>query len=77
MPPALPLILAGIQAAITAAPQIEEVIKSAKQLLSALLTAKVISKEQQDALHQWVDAHAAMVNQGIEPPSWDVAPDPK
>jgi hypothetical protein len=75
MPALLPIILAGIQAAISAAPQVAEVIAAAKNLLTSLFGAGVISKEQQDALHQWVDSHAALVQQGIEPPSWSVEPD--
>jgi len=76
MPPAIPVILAGIQAAIAIAPQVEEIVVSAKALITALFTAKLLSKEQQDALHLWVDAQAALAVQGIVPPSWQVQANP-
>lgn len=75
---AIPLILQGILAAIQAAPKVAEVVTSAKQLITALFNAGVISKEVQDALHSYVDAHAALVAQGIVIPNqgWSVEPDP-
>ena len=73
---ALPLILQGILAAVQAAPQIAEVIKAGKDLISALFTAKVITAEEQQALHDYVDAHAAATALGIVPPAWQVEPDP-
>lgn len=76
MPPAIPLILAGIQAALAIAPQVEEVVLGAKQLIAGLFKAGVISKDQQDALHAWVDAQAALARLGIVPPAWTVEPDP-
>ena len=71
------LILQGILAAIQAAPQVVEVITSAKNFISALAGAKVFTPEQQAALHSWVDAQAAMIASGITPPAWTVEPDPK
>ena len=73
----IPLILQGILAAIQAAPQVAEIITSAKALISALFTAKVITAEQQAALHVWVDNQAALAISGIVPPSWQVQEDPK
>ena len=76
MGPALPVILQGILAAIQAAPQVVEVITSAKNLISSLVTAKVIPTAQQDVLHAWVDNQAALAVAGIVLPSWQVQPDP-
>jgi len=73
---ALPVILAGIQAALTAAPAVVEIIKSAKDLITSLFTAKLITQDQQNALHAYIDAHAAMVAAGLTPPAWTVEPDP-
>jgi hypothetical protein len=75
--PALPIILAGIQAAIGAAPAVVEVIKSAKDLITSLFTAGLITADQQNALHAWVDAHSALVKAGLTPPAWTVEPDPE
>lgn len=72
----IPLILAGIQAALSAAPKVAEIAKAAKELVSALFTAKVITKEQQDALMRWVDVQAELAGLGIYPESWGVEPDP-
>lgn len=76
MPPALPPILAGIQAAIAIAPEVEQVIAGAKQLIAGLFIKGLISKEQQDVLHAWVDNQAGLSRLGIVPPSWQVEADP-
>ncbi len=76
MPPAIPLILQGLQLAIQAAPQVAEIVTKGKDLITSLFTAKLITKEQQDALHAHVDAVCAMVQAGIVPPAWQVLPDP-
>jgi hypothetical protein len=76
MPPAIPLILAGIQAAIAIAPEVEQVIAGAKQLIVGLFSKGLITKEQQDTLHAWVDSQAAMAQAGLVPASWQVDPDP-
>ena len=72
----IPQILAGIQAALNAAPQIEGIITSAKALFVSLFEAGLISKEQQDTIHGYVDAIAAMKKAGIVPPHWQVEADP-
>lgn len=74
--PAIPIILQGILAAIQAAPQIAAVVEAAKNLITSLFTAKVITAEQQKALHDYVDAHAALAAQGIVPEWWTVEADP-
>ena len=66
-----------IQAMLTAAPKVAELVKQGKDLISALFTNKLISKEEQDAMHAWVDGLAAMHAAGIVPPHWTVEPDPE
>lgn len=73
---ALPVILQGILAAIQAAPQVAEIVTAAKNMISALFTAKVITTDQQTALHTWVDNQVALAASGIVPPAWQVQPDP-
>lgn len=70
-------LLAAIQAAIAAAPKVAEIVDNAKQLITSLFTAKLISKEQQDACHSYVDAQAALFATGIIPEALVVAPDPQ
>lgn len=74
MPPAVILAIQGIQAAISLAPDIEQVITSAKNLISGLVTKGVISVDQQNALHAWCDNQAALAKAGIVPASWQVQP---
>ncbi len=71
------IVLALIQAVLSAAPQVAELVLKAKELITALFTAKVISKEQQDAMHLHVDSLAALYAAGIVPPAWKVEPDPE
>lgn len=73
---ALPLILQGILAAVQAAPQVAELIKGAKDFITSLTTAKIITADQQNLLHAWVDNQSALAASGIVPPSWKVEPDP-
>ncbi len=72
----LPLIIQGILAAIQAAPGVIDVVNKAKDFITSLTGAKLITVEQQNALHAYVDAHAALVAAGITPPAWTVEPDP-
>lgn len=71
------LILQGILAAISAAPGVIALVQKAKDLISALFGANLITKAQQDALHARIDAHALMVNAGLIEPWWQVEPDPE
>lgn len=72
----LQTIIQGILAAVAAAPQVEAVIAGAKALISALFEAKLITAEQQNALHGYVDTHAKLASVGITPPAWTVEADP-
>ena len=73
----LPLILQGILAAVQAAPQVEAVIKAAKDFITSLVASKVIPASLQDPLHAYVDSHAALAAAGIVPLGWGVEPDPQ
>lgn len=69
-------ILQGILAAVSAAPQVAAVIEGAKTLISGLVDAKLITTDQQNALHAWVDTQAKLASVGITPPAWTVEADP-
>jgi hypothetical protein len=75
MPPAN-LIIQGVLAAIQAAPQVIEVVTSAKNFIASLVGAKVISVAQQDAVHAFADAQEKLLESGYVPPAWTVEPDP-
>ena len=75
-PSTLALIMQGLQAAITAAPAVTELVTKAKDFISTLFSKGLISKAQQDALHAHVDSVAAMAKEGIIPPHWQVEADP-
>lgn len=70
------LIVQGIQAAIQAAPQVEAIVAQAKQFISSLFTAGLITQAQQDSIHSFVDATCAAALAGQEPPQWQVEADP-
>jgi hypothetical protein len=73
----IPQILAGIQAAIKAAPQVIEIVQSAKVFFTSLFNQGLISVEQQKVCHDYVDNIAAMKSSGIVLPHWQVDPDPE
>lgn len=72
----IPQIIQGIQIAISAAPKVAEIVVSAKALFTSWFNAGLITKAQQDAVHQTIDGIVAMVQAGIVPPHWQVEPDP-
>jgi len=76
MPAAVLLALQGIAALISAAPQIESIVTSAKNLIDAMFTAKLITADQQNALKARVDADCALALAGL-PVHWQVEPDPQ
>ncbi len=76
MTAALPLILKGLLMAISAAPQIIELVAKAKEFFSVLFASGLITRAQQDALFLRIDAHTALVNSGIVEPEFVVEPDP-
>ncbi len=75
-PAILALIVQGLQAAIEAAPQIASVVAKAKDLISELFAAGVITAQQQADVHQHVDATCAAALAGRPSPAWQVQPDP-
>lgn len=75
-PAAILLFIQGLQALIAAAPKVAEIIGKAKDLITAMFTATLITKEQQDALHLHVDSLAALAAAGIILPHWQVEADP-
>jgi len=76
MPPYITLILAGLQAAIAAAPDIEKLVSSAKTFFTGLFSSGLITIDHQNQLHAWVDAQAAAAAAGQVPTAWLVMPDP-
>lgn len=74
--PTILLIVQGIQAAVSAAPQVVAIAKSAKDFVTSLFSAGLISKEVQDAIHAHVDAICDAAIAGDTPPEFTVEPDP-
>ena len=75
--PTLLLIIQGIQAALAAAPGVIDVAVKAKALITALFTAGLITKAQQDATHANIDSYQAIWEAGVVPDGWEVRPDPQ
>lgn len=69
-------VLNGIQAAISAWPQVQGIITSGKLMFTALFEGKVISVEDQAAVHAYLDGLSLMAKQGLIPPALQVDPDP-
>lgn len=76
-PATITLFLNGLMAALSAAPKVAELYVKAKDMIAALFSAGLISKEKQDAQWAYVDAIKAMVDAGIVPPHWTQEPDPE
>ena len=75
-PTAFLLIVQGIQAAIAAAPEIASIMTAAKDFVSSLFGAGVITAAQQDALHAHIDDLVFALLNGNEPPEFTIEPDP-
>lgn len=73
---AIELALQVFQAAITAAPQVAELVTKAKEYITALFTAGLITIEQQKVLHDHIDSIAALAKAGLLGSHWDVEGDP-
>lgn len=80
MPTWIPILLAGLHAALSSAPtitaDIQQLIASMHTLFNGLFSSGLITADQQNQLHAWVDARAAEAAAGQAPPSWLVMPDP-
>jgi hypothetical protein len=72
----IPQIIAGVQAAINAAPQIEAIVTSAKAWFTSLFEGGLITIAQQKAIHDHIDSISAMAKAGIVLPHWQVEQDP-
>jgi len=70
------LIVQGIQAAISAAPEVESVVENAKTWVSSLFSSGVITIAQQNAVNAQIDAIVAAFAGGTTPPEFQVQPDP-
>lgn len=75
-PESILLIIQAIQAAIAAAPQIEQVAIDAKNWVASLFSNSLISKETQDLIHAHVDAYQEALLNGTTPPEFTVEADP-
>ena len=76
-PAAIALIIKYVQLAIAAAPVIEDAVKNAKDFITNLFLATVITVDQQNAIHAHIDAVAALFQTGRDLPAhWTVQPDP-
>lgn len=77
MPPIAILVLNGLTAALTAAPQITELVVKAKDFFASLAGNGLITAEQQDQVDARIDQIVEAAKQGRLPASWDVEPDPE
>jgi hypothetical protein len=77
MPQIVLTIIELIRAAISAAPQVIEVVQGARATIDALFTGKIITVEQQDKLHQHVNDLLDAALTGETPPEFNVEPDPE
>jgi len=72
MSPLIEQIISFINLAIKTAPAAKQVYEDGRALVDALFLGKLITKEQQDSLMQWADAHQAAVLSGEVPPEFKV-----
>jgi len=68
------LIIAFIQLAIKSAPTVKKVVVDAKELIVNLFNSGEITKEEQDKLMTWADAHMEATLRGEKPPELEVEP---
>jgi hypothetical protein len=69
-------ILQIIQLALAATPKVIDLARDTKDWVDALFRAGVITAEQQNAVHAYVDAVCDAALRGEPPPHWSVEPDP-
>jgi hypothetical protein len=75
-PALLASIVQYIALAISAARELEPAVVAAKKFVTALFEKGLLTKEQQAAVHAYVDAVASAGVNGDPPPAWTVEPDP-
>lgn len=75
MPPLVLQILAYLSLALKAAPEVQKLYASAREIFTTLFAGGLITAEQQAQLMSWSDAHEAAVLRGELPPEFSVEPD--
>jgi ribosomal protein S5 len=70
------LILAGVNAVLTAAPEITNLVNQVKATVDRLFGAGIITREEQDRLKAHCDAHMQARLRGERPPELVIDPDP-
>lgn len=68
------LIVAGINAALNAAPGVISLVNQTKDYITALFVAGVISAEQQNLLRAHCDDHMSATLRGEKPPELVIDP---
>ncbi len=68
-------VIQAILAAVSAAPKVAALVQSAKEFITQMFNAGLISREVQNSTHAYVDAIVAMADASIVPPHWQVEPD--
>jgi hypothetical protein len=71
------IVLNGLTAALTAAPQVTILVQKAKDFFTTMAGEGLITKDQQDALHNRVDQIVEAAAEGRLPAAWSVEPDPE
>lgn len=75
MAPLVLQILSILNLATKAAPEVQKLYASARELFTTLFAGGLITAEQQAKLMSWSDAHEAAVLRGELPPEFSVEPD--
>ena len=76
-PAAIALVIKYVQLALASAPLIEKAVVDAKNFITQLFEAGLITVEQQTLIHAHIDAVAVVFAAGRDLPShWTVEPDP-
>lgn len=73
MPALILSIVSYISLAMKAAPTVTAIYQDGKALIQSLFSSGLITKEQQDSLMAWADAHQAATLAGQVPPEFVVA----
>jgi hypothetical protein len=77
MPPFVLQIIAILQLLAKAGPDLAALYEKARDWFTMLFKGGIITREQQQALMNWADAHEKAVLAGEVPPELQVEPDPE
>lgn len=77
MPPIVLQIISMISLAAKAVPELEKLYEQARALFSTLFAGGIITKEQQDSLMGWANAHEEAVLEGKVPVEFTVEANPE